>query len=345
MNERDPRSNANVQALVDVRNLAVRFVGDEGIVTAVDDVSFDLHLGETLCLLGESGSGKTVTMRSLTRLLPRTAIISGSVVLDGIDVTGLDGQDLRSVRGPKASMVFQDPMSALDPVFTIGSQIAEVVFAHEGLSRTDARARALELLDLVKIPSAKSRLDTYPHELSGGLRQRAMIALALSCRPKLLLADEPTTALDATVQIQILHLLRELQRTLGMAMILVTHDLGVACETADRIAVMYAGRFVETADVRSLVRTPWHPYTIGLFKSAVAGQARGQVLSQIPGSPPDLSDLPPGCAFAPRCAQALDRCLAERPELIEFGPDRAARCHVVEQSMRSPAVTADQHAT
>jgi len=340
MSEIGRASGITSDALLDVRNLSARFAGDDAVVTAVDDLSFTLRLGETLCLLGESGSGKTVTMRALMRLLPPTAILSGSVMLDGIDVMALDGSQLKSIRGSKLSMVFQDPMSALDPVFTIGSQIAEIVIAHEGLSRQEARARALELLDIVKIPSAKRRLDAYPHQLSGGLRQRAMIAIALSCRPKLLLADEPTTALDATVQIQILHLLREIQRTLGMAMILVTHDLGVACETADRIAVMYAGRFVETADVRSLVHTPWHPYTIGLFTSAVAGQARGQVLSQIPGSPPDLSDLPPGCPFAPRCAQALDRCRSERPNLIAFGPD-AVRCHVVEQSMRSPAVMAD----
>jgi peptide/nickel transport system ATP-binding protein len=320
-----------LQPLLDVRNLSTRFAADEGTVTAVDDVSFQLSLGETLCLLGESGCGKTVTMRTLMRLLPPTAAVSGSVMLDGVDVIALGERQLKAIRGSKVSMVFQDPMSALDPVFTIGSQIAEVVITHEGVSREAARARALELLELVQIPSAKRRLDAYPHELSGGLRQRAMIAIALSCRPKLLLADEPTTALDATVQIQILLLLRELQLTLGMAIILVTHDLGVACEIADRVAVMYAGKFVETADVRGLIRTPRHPYTVGLLTSTVGESSRGQVLTPIPGAPPDLSDLPKGCAFAARCTHVMDRCIAEQPQLIEIGHARSARCHLTEQ--------------
>lgn len=331
MNRVDRRSDRPLPPLLDVRDLSTRFSGDEGIVTAVEDVSFQLFLGETLCLLGESGCGKTVTMRSLVRLLPPTATISGSVMLDGLELTALGERQLKAIRGSKVSMVFQDPMSALDPVFTIGSQIAEVVMTHEGVSHEAARARALELLDLVQIPSAKRRLDAYPHELSGGLRQRAMIAIALSCRPKLLLADEPTTALDATVQIQILLLLRELQRTLGMAIVLVTHDLGVACEIADRVAVMYAGKFVETAEVRELIRTPRHPYTVGLLSSTVGELSRGQVLTPIPGSPPDLSDLPQGCAFAPRCSHVVDRCIVERPQLTKIGPSRASRCHLTEQ--------------
>lgn len=330
MNSAGERAGKNTRPLLQVRDLSTRFVGDEGIVTAVDDVSFQLSLGETLCLIGESGCGKTVTMRTLMRLLPPTAIVSGSVVLDGIDVTALSEQKLKSIRGSKVSMIFQDPMSALDPVFTIGTQITEVVIAHEGVSHEAAQARALELLEMVKIPSAKRRLDAYPHELSGGLRQRAMIAIALSCRPKLLLADEPTTALDATVQIQILLLLRELQRTLGMAIILVTHDLGVACEIADHVTVMYAGKFVETSHVRELIRTPRHPYTIGLLTSTVGELSQGQALTPIPGAPPDLSDLPKGCAFAPRCTHVIDRCTIEAPQLIEIGSGRAARCHLVE---------------
>jgi peptide/nickel transport system ATP-binding protein len=320
------KAATGAERLLDVHGLSVRFFGEEGIVTAVDDVSLALSLGETLCLLGESGCGKTVTMRSLMRLLPATARISGSVRLDGVEVTTLKERELLAIRGSKVAMVFQDPMSALDPVFTIGQQIAEVVVTHEGVTRTTARARALELLEMVQIPSAKRRLDAFPHELSGGLRQRAMIALALSCRPKLLLADEPTTALDATVQIQILVLLRELQRKLGMAIILVTHDLGVAAEIADRVAVMYAGRLVETADVGDLIRTPLHPYTAGLLASTVSERTRGGVLTPIPGAPPDLSNLPKGCSFAPRCTRSLDRCTVEAPQLVDIGPDRAVRC-------------------
>ena len=315
--------------LLDVRGLSVRFFGDEGIVTAVDDISFALSLGETLCLLGESGCGKTVTMRSLMRLLPSTAKISGSVRLDDVEVTALRERELLAIRGSKVAMVFQDPMSALDPVFTIGQQIVEVVMTHERVSRAAARARALELLEMVQIPSARRRLDAFPHELSGGLRQRAMIALALSCRPKLLLADEPTTALDATVQIQILILLRELQRELGMAIILVTHDLGVASEIADSVAVMYAGRLVEIADIGALIRAPRHPYTVGLLASTINERSQDNVLTPIPGAPPDLSNLPKGCAFAPRCTQAVDRCTIEAPQLVGIAPNRAARCHLV----------------
>lgn len=312
--------------LLDVRELSASFVFGGMVLGAVSGVDFQLALGETLCLLGESGSGKTVTMRALIRLLPPTARITGRVMLDGIDVMALDANRLRAMRGTKVSMIFQDPLTALDPVFTIGSQIAETVVCHDGLSYSAARVRALELLDLVQIPSARRRLDAYPHELSGGLRQRAMIALALSCRPKLLLADEPTTALDATVQIQILLLLRELQRKLGMATIFVTHDLSVACEIADRVAVMYAGRFVETGTTAEVIDSPRHPYTIGLFGSTVHAGTHDGLLTPIPGAPPDLSDMPPGCAFAPRCPRVVPACNERIPELAEFEPGRQARC-------------------
>lgn len=312
--------------LLDVRELSARFRSGSSTLSAVSGVDFQLALGETLCLLGESGSGKTVTMRALIRLLPPTARITGRVMLDGIDVMGLDGDRLQALRGTKVSMIFQDPMTALDPVFTIGSQIAETVACHDGLSYSAARARALELLELVQIPSARRRLDAYPHELSGGLRQRAMIALALSCRPKLLLADEPTTALDATVQIQILLLLRELQRELGMATIFVTHDLSVACEIADRVAVMYAGRFVETGTISEVIDSPRHPYTIGLFGSTVHAGTHNGPLTPIPGAPPDPLDMPPGCAFAPRCPRVVPACNERMPELAEFEPGRQARC-------------------
>ena len=313
--------------LLDVQGLSVRFRSEVGDVAAVRDVSFSLALGEALCLLGESGCGKTVTMRALMRLLPRTAVVSGRIVLAGIDVGALDDKGLLALRGRSVAMVFQDPMTALDPVFTIGAQIMEVIVAHEGISRRAARARARELLELVQIPSAGRRLDAYPHELSGGLRQRAVIALALSCRPKLLLADEPTTALDATVQIQILLLLRELQRQLGMSLVIVTHDIGVACEMADRVAVMYAGQFVETGSMVDLIDAPRHPYTIGLLGSMVDDAAKGRRLTPIAGAPPDMAHLPAGCAFAPRCRRATTICEQHAPPLAEQGAGRVARCH------------------
>jgi peptide/nickel transport system ATP-binding protein len=318
--------------LLAVEDLAVRFRSPDGDITAVAGVTFHLEVGETLCLLGESGSGKTVAMRALIRLLPPTAQIVGRVTLDGIDVLGLSQKGLTAIRGSKVSMIFQDPMTALDPVFTVGQQIAEKLRAHEQLTRRQSRTRTLELLDLVHIPGARHRIDAYPHELSGGLRQRVMIALALACRPKLLLADEPTTALDATVQIQILLLLRELQREMGMATLIVTHDLGVACELADRIAVMYAGRFVETGRVRDVIAAPLHPYTSGLLQSTVYRGVRAETLRPIPGAPPDLRELPRGCAFAPRCAAAAPLCRERSPPLVRVGTDREAHCHFLTAS-------------
>jgi peptide/nickel transport system ATP-binding protein len=321
--------------LLDVGDLSVSFALGGAALGAVNGVDLQLGLGETLCLLGESGSGKTVTMRALIRLLPATAQIGGRVELDGIDVMALDAAGLQALRGTKAAMIFQDPLTAFDPVFTIGSQIAETIVCHEGVSHSAARTRALELLDLVQIPSARRRLDAYPHELSGGLRQRAMIALALSCRPKLLLADEPTTALDATVQIQILLLLRQLQRELGMATIFVTHDLGVACEIADRVAVMYAGRFVETGTITEVIDSPRHPYTIGLLGATVHAGTQSSLLTPIPGAPPDPLDMPPGCAFAPRCSRVVSACNERLPELAQFGPGRQARCPRINEPVRS----------
>lgn len=324
--------------LVTVEDLTVRFVSRDLDVPVVNGVSFTLGRGEVLCLLGESGSGKTVTLRSLMRLFPSTARLGGRITIDGIDVVGLPVSRLRDVRGSLVSMIFQEPMTALDPVFTVGEQIAETIVYHEGASRTDAMKRALELLELVQVPSAKRRLEAYPHELSGGLRQRAMIALALACRPKLLLADEPTTALDATVQIQILLLLRELQRELDMATIFVTHDLGVACEVADRIAVMYAGRFVETGSAIGVMGSPRHPYTQGLLKSTVQPGRRGYRLDPIPGAPPDLADLPAGCAFAPRCNYARDVCRTRQPVLEPVDSGHQVRC-----LRQSPAYEAAAH--
>jgi peptide/nickel transport system ATP-binding protein len=323
--------------LVQVQDLTVRFVNRDMNVPVVNGVSFTLNEGEVLCLLGESGSGKSVTMRALMRLLPDSARLGGQVQVGGRDILALPRRKLPDIRGSLISMIFQEPLTALDPVYTIGQQIAETVQWHDGVSHRDAMRRALELLELVQIPSAARRLAAYPHELSGGLRQRAMIALALSCRPRLLLADEPTTALDATVQIQVLLLLRELQRELGMATLFVTHDLGVACEVADKVAVMYAGRFVETGAITDIMDQPSHPYTQGLLRSTVHGGLHDSDLEPIPGAPPDLAHLPPGCCFAPRCGLHQPECDAGVPALREPvrvagglvampGSGHAARC-------------------
>ena len=312
--------------LVRVRDLSVRFVSPDATVHAVNGVDLDLAAGEVLCILGESGSGKSVTMRALMKLLPKKAVVTGGILVDGRDVQAMAENELQEFRGSTVAMVFQEPMTALDPVFTVGHQIAETVRRHEGVSHAAGLARALELFELVQIPSAKRRLDAYPHELSGGLRQRAMIAVALACRPKLLLADEPTTALDATVQIQILLLLRKLQQDLGMGVVFVTHDLGVAGEIADRVAVMYAGRVVEEGPVTALMRGPLHPYAKGLLGATVHAGMRGKRLTTIPGAPPSLETLPAACSFAPRCAEAVPACLAAVPVARSPIPGRTARC-------------------
>ena len=291
-----------------VDDLTVRFRRRGMDVAAVNGVSFSLARGETLTILGESGSGKSVSLKALMGLLPDYAQIDGDVWLDGKTVLELPPAELAKLRGSAVSMIFQEPMAALDPVYTIGEQIAETIVQHEGVSRVAAMQRTLDLLDHVKIPSAARRMKNYPHELSGGMRQRAMIALALACSPSVLLADEPTTALDVTVQIQILLLLRQLQEEFGMAIVFVTHDVGAAAEISDRIAVMYAGRFVETATTREIMRSPRHPYTEGLLASTVHGGLRGRVLETIPGAPPNLANLPPGCSFAPRCRYGREIC-------------------------------------
>ncbi|MGC2413277.1 MAG: ABC transporter ATP-binding protein [Stellaceae bacterium] len=323
---------AYAHTLVEVNDLHVRFVTREATVHAVNGVSFTAKRSEVLCILGESGSGKTVTLRTLLRLLPRAARIEGQVLVDGRDVLAMPARELRDLRGGLAAMVFQEPMTALDPVYTIGQQIGETVRRHTGCDHRAARARALELLDLVRVPSAARRLDSYPHELSGGLRQRAMIAMALSCDPRLLLADEPTTALDATVQVQVLILLRRLQRELGMGMIFVTHDLGVASEIADTIAVMYAGRIVEIGPVAQVLSKPLHPYTAGLLASTVHGQPRDRDIDAIRGSPPDMRHLSQGCSFAPRCPQRVAACHTMVPEPRVPSPDRMAACLAVMNS-------------
>jgi peptide/nickel transport system ATP-binding protein len=311
--------------VVSLRDLKVTFAGG---VRAVDSVSLDLERGEVVALIGESGSGKSVTLRSVLRLNPeRRTTVEGSIAADGRDVLAMSARELADYRGAIVAMIFQEPLLALDPVYTVGQQIVEAIRRHERTSRAKARSRALGLFERVRIPSPERRLDAYPHEMSGGMRQRAMIALALACQPKVLLADEPTTALDATVQIQILLLLRELQRDLGLSIVFVTHDIGAAIEVADRIAVMYAGRIVEEGGARDLIREPRHPYTIGLLKSRAHGRpAKGSRLEAIRGSPPDLSRLPDGCSFAPRCGFAIDACLTAKPLLAPVGSRHAVRC-------------------
>ena len=322
--------------LVEVRDLEVRFVSRDATVAAVNGVSFEVRSGEVLCIIGESGSGKSVTLRSLMRLHPpRRTVIRGDIRVGEHNIQALSDRAMNEVRGAVVSMVFQEPMTALDPVYRIGDQIAETVMRHEHCSRSEAAARALELLQLVKVPSPERRLRAFPHELSGGLRQRAMIAVALSCRPSLLLADEPTTALDATVQIQVLVMLRRLQEEFGMGMIFVTHDLGVAAQIADQVAVMYAGRIIEHGSVADVLLHPAHPYTLGLLASTVHGQTRDTEIEAIPGSPPDLRALPPGCSFAPRCRFAMPACLAGFPPAAQVGPGHTASCIRVDEVRHS----------
>jgi peptide/nickel transport system ATP-binding protein len=322
---------------VDVENLVVLFHQRDRTIYAVNGVSFRLARGEVLGILGESGSGKTVTLRSLMRLLPHNCAIAGRVVLDGEDVTAASESRLEELRGNCIAMIFQEPATALDPVFTIGQQISETLVRHQGMTRGEARRRALEWLERVQIPSARRRLDSYPHEMSGGMRQRAMIALALSCNPTVLLADEPTTALDVTVQIQILLLLRELQRELGMAVVFVTHDVGAAVEVSDRLAVMYAGRFVETGAARDVLRKRAHPYTEGLLAANLHGVEPGSRLMTIPGAPPNLAALPSGCSFAPRCAYAMQQCGETMPAPVICGDGHVARCWRAEERIKVAA--------
>ena len=315
--------------LLAVEELNVRFWTREGKIAAVNGVNFTLEKGRVLGILGESGSGKSVTLRAILRLLPsHHTRVSGRVFLHGTDLFGLSESEMRQARGRKIATIFQEPMTALDPVFTVGRQIEETIVRHEGVSYAAAHQRARELLEMVQIPSPEQRLSSYPHELSGGMRQRAMIAIALSCRPELLLADEPTTALDATVQAQLVLLLRSLQKQLGMAVNFVTHDIGVITEVADEQAVMYAGRFVEYGPVRTVMRAPKHPYTEGLLNSTAHRGQRGKPLHSIPGSPPDPSNLPPGCSFAPRCPLVEDGCLGSLPDETWIEADHLVRCSV-----------------
>lgn len=324
-------------AYVDIRQLHVTFTGGKKPVQAVSGVDLRVQRGEVVALIGESGSGKSVTLRTILRLhAEKKTQITGQIRVGDQDVLTLSQDQLSRFRGRVASMIFQEPLLALDPVYSVGQQIIETIRRHENVSEDQARQRALALFERVRIPSPERRLQAYPHEMSGGMRQRAMIALSLACRPQLLLADEPTTALDATVQIQILLLLRELQKEMGLSVIFVTHDIGAAVEVADRIAVMYAGRIVEEGPARTLMREPRHPYTRALLQSRADGAlAKGQRLETIAGSPPDLTDLPKGCAFASRCKMAVPECSSTRPDVTWLADGHSVRCLLV-QSQPQP---------
>ncbi len=314
--------------VVEVDGLRTYFHGDDGIGRAVDGVSFSLFKGETLGLVGESGCGKSVTALSVMRLVrePPGRIEAGRIVVNGRDLMALSEQEMCRIRGDEVAMIFQEPMSSLNPVLTCGYQIMEAVMLHQDASRAEARGRAIEMLKLVGIPAPEQRIDEYPHQLSGGMRQRIMIAMALSCNPDVLIADEPTTALDVTIQAQILELLQRLQEELDMAILLITHDLGVVAEVADRVAVMYAGRIVETATTRELFESPRHPYTRGLMRSIPVLEGERERLDTIPGSVPDARVIPSGCAFHPRCSLADYRCRRQRPQPEEGAPGHLVSC-------------------
>ncbi|AUX22649.1 peptide ABC transporter ATP-binding protein [Sorangium cellulosum] len=336
--------------LLEVKNLKTHFFTEEGVVRAVDDVSFGVDRGEVLGIVGESGSGKSVTSLSLLRLIPDPPgrIVGGEILLESErgtpeDLLGASEARMERVRGDRIAMIFQDPMTSLNPYLRVSEQLIEVLALHRGMGRAEARRRSVEILQAVGIPAAASRIDDYPHQLSGGMRQRVMIAMALLCDPDLLIADEPTTALDVTIQAQILDLIRERKEALGAAVLLITHDLGVVANMADRVAVMYAGRIVEEGPVRDIFRAPRHPYTIGLSRSIPRlDDARGAELVPIPGMPPSLARLPPGCAFHPRCAHAVARCREEppAPRVVSGQGSRRAlhvvRCHVEDVAGRAP---------
>ncbi len=313
--------------LLDIADLSTHFFTRSGVIKAVDHLSLKLRKGRVLGLVGESGCGKTVTALSILNLVPPPGkVVSGSIFFEGMDLLRLPPGELRKIRGARISMIFQEPMTALNPVFTVGRQIAEVLTTHLGMTKQDALHRAGELLRSVGIPAPEKRVHEYPHQLSGGMRQRVMIAMAIACKPSLILADEPTTALDVTIQAHILELLGRIQAEMGMAMVLVTHDLGLIAERAHEVAVMYAGRIVEQADTVELFANPMHPYTKGLMASIPKpGEARRARLRTIAGTVPRLSDLPAGCKFSPRCDIKTERCEAE-PELVEVGPGHLVRC-------------------
>ena len=326
-----------MKALLEIKNLKTHFFTHEGTVKAVDGVSFKINQGETLGIVGESGSGKSVTALSVMRLIPHPPgkIVGGEIYFEGKDLLKLDDKEIRKMRGKKISMIFQEPMTSLDPVFTIGHEIGEVIQLHQELSNEEARKKSIEILKVVGMPDVEKRIDNYPHELSGGMRQRVMIAMALSCNPTLLIADEPTTALDVTIQAQILRLINDLKDKFGASVMLITHDLGVIAEMCDNVAVMYAGNIVEYTDVYTLFNNPLHPYTKGLSKSMPRMNVEAEHLDAIPGMVPNLLDLPSGCPFHPRCDLSFKKCVEEMPELIEIENSHLVRCHLIKKTVRS----------
>jgi oligopeptide/dipeptide ABC transporter ATP-binding protein len=331
--------------ILEVKNLSTHFFTRAGCIKAADEVSFNIKRGSTLALVGESGSGKSVTSLSIMRLVPPPGrITAGEILFNGRDLLKLDDEQMRRLRGREIAMIFQDPMTSLNPVYTVGDQIAEAIRLHERLPRREAWTKAVEMMKRVKIPDAERRAKDYPHQLSGGMRQRVMIAMALSCKPKLLIADEPTTALDVTIQAEILELLRNLREDFDLSMLLITHDLGVVAETADRVAVMYAGRLVEEAPVREIFHNPRHPYTEGLLRSVPRLTEEGlkqRRLETIEGAVPNLLHLPLGCKFAKRCAYVIDQCTANEIPLLAVNGEHRARCirfqDVGDESLRTHA--------
>ncbi len=320
--------------MLEVSRLTTVFDLPGGPVPAVDDISFEIRAGETLGLVGESGSGKSVTALSIMRLVqPPGRIAAGRILFKDRDLLTLPEREMQSVRGAEIALIFQEPMTALNPVFTIGDQIAETLLVHKRATRREARARAVELLRAVRMADPEARVSDYPHQLSGGMRQRVLIAMAIACRPSLVIADEPTTALDVTIQAEVLDLLRDMKAAFNLSLLLITHDLGVIAETADRVAVMYAGRIVETGPVRAIFREPQHPYTRGLLAS-IPGGAPGQRLRAIDGTVPMLGALPPGCAFNPRCPDRFDPCTLAPPPEYAVGPEHAARCYLHDETRR-----------
>jgi oligopeptide/dipeptide ABC transporter ATP-binding protein len=321
----------NGDVLLELRGLRTHFHTDDGVVRAVDGVSFRLHRGKTLGVVGESGCGKSVTALSVMRLVaPPGRIVEGQILFEGRDLAALPEPRMRAIRGHEISMIFQEPMTSLNPVFTIGYQIAEAVQLHLKKTKSEAREHTIRMLEKVRIPSASTRVDEYPHQMSGGMRQRVMIAMALACSPKLLIADEPTTALDVTIQAQILELMRELQKELGMSIMIITHDLGVIAEVADHVAVMYASKVVEYGTVTDIFKNPLHPYTVGLKNSIPELHTpRNEKLNVIAGSVPNPLRFPPGCKFHPRCPKAVDACRVREPDLREVNPGHWVACDVV----------------
>jgi len=319
-----------MKELLRVKDLKTYFFTHEGVVKAVDGISFKIDKGETFGLVGESGCGKSVTALSILRLIPNPPgkIVDGEIYFEGQNLLALDGREMRGIRGKKISMIFQEPMTSLDPVFTIGHEIMEAIQLHQGLEKDKARERAIEALRIVGMPDPERRINSYPHELSGGMRQRAMIAMALSCNPGLLIADEPTTALDVTIQAQILGLINELKEKLAMSIMLITHNLGVIAEMCDSVAVMYAGHIVEYTSVEALFRNPLHPYTKGLHRAIPRLDVETKRLEIIKGLVPNLSDVPSGCPFHPRCDFCSERCIKEMPKLVEVGDHHLVMCHL-----------------